>query len=145
MSQLSRQQCENMMSMAMGTRESSSANAHGNLWTGQKSGAKSNSAVEEAFSSLLTGIVCDALANALGRYVLDILASKGLLDDSDNPKEFDRGLQSLFGNGASVLERIVVKDLYRKLSISYNSDARFDYEKSLETAKEVCFVESRPK
>jgi len=85
----------------MGTRESSSANAHGNLWTGQKSGAKSNSAVEEAFSSLLTGIVCDALANALGRYVLDILASKGLLDDSDNPKEFDRGLQSLFGNGAS--------------------------------------------
>jgi len=94
---------------------------------------------------LLTGIVCDALANALGRYVLDILASKGLLDDSDNPKEFDRGLQSLFGNGASVLERIVVKDLYRKLSIPYNSDARFDYEKSLETAKEVCFVESRPK
>lgn len=94
---------------------------------------------------MLTGIVCDALANALGRYVLDILASNGLLDDSDNPKEFDRGLQSLFGNGASVLERIVVKDLYRKLSIPYNSDARFDYEKSLETAKEVCFVESWPK
>jgi len=145
MSQLSRQQYEDMMNMAMGTRESSSANPHGYLWTAQKPGANSNSALEGAFSSLLTGIVCDALANALGRYVLDILASKGLLDDSDNPKEFDKELQSLFGNGASVLERIVVKDLYRKLSIPYNSDARFDYEKSLETAKEVCFVESRLK
>src|SRR5260370_571789 len=125
--------------------EKTADNPHGNLWPAQKSSANSNSTVEEAFSSLLTGIVCDALANALGRYVLDILASKGLLDDSDHPKQFDRGLQSLSGNGASVLERIVVKDLYRKLSIPYNSDAGFDYEKSLETAKEVCFVESRLK
>src|SRR4029077_7095122 len=78
-SQMSRQQCEDMMSMAMGTRESSSANPHNNFWPAQKSGAILNSVVEEAFSLLLTGIVCDALANALGRYVLDILVSKGLL------------------------------------------------------------------
>ena len=131
--------------MATRAREPGSTNPSGNFWPAQKSSGNANSAPEEAFSSLLTGIVCDALSNALGRYVLDILASKGLLDDSDNPKEFDRELQSLFGNGASVLERIVVKDLYRKLSIPYDSDARFDYEKSLATAKEVCFVESRLK
>lgn len=94
---------------------------------------------------MVTDVVCDAIANALGRYVLDILASKGLLDNSDDAKEFDRELHSLFGNGAFVLERIVVKDLYRKLSIPYDSNAGFDYEKSLATAKEVCFVESRLK
>jgi len=77
--------------------------------------------------------------------VLEILTAKGLLDDASNSKEFDRKLQSIFGNGAAVLERIVVKDLNRKLGIPYNSEARLDYEKSLETAKEVCFVESKLK
>jgi hypothetical protein len=66
-----------------------------------------------------------------------------LLDDASNSKEFDRKLQSLFGNGAAVLERIVVKDLDRKLGIRYDSEANFDYQKSLETAKEVCLMESR--
>jgi hypothetical protein len=94
---------------------------------------------------LVKGVVCEAVVNILGRYVLDVLASKGLLDNSDNAREFDRGLQSLFGNGAFVLEKIVVKDLYRKLSIPYDFDAGFDYEKSLNTAREVCFVESRLK
>ena len=100
-------------------------------------------AAEKVFSSVLTDSIIEAVANALGRYVLDVLVSKGLLDNSDNPREFDRRLESLFGNGSSVIERIVIKDLYRKLSIPYNSEARFDYEKSLETAKEVCFAESR--
>jgi hypothetical protein len=68
-----------------------------------------------------------------------------LLDDASNSREFDRKLQSLFGNGAAVLERIVVKDLSRKLGIRYDSEARLDYEKSLETAKEVCFLGSRLK
>lgn len=131
------------MSMATRARESRSTNPQGSFWAAEKLGASLNSAAEEGFYSLLTGIVCEAVANALGRYVLDILASKGLLDNSDNAKEFDRALHSLFGNGASVLERIVVKDLYRKLSIPYNSEASFDYERALETAKEVCFVESK--
>ncbi|OLE70945.1 hypothetical protein AUF78_04245 [archaeon 13_1_20CM_2_51_12] len=102
-------------------------------------------AAEKAFSSVLVSTVREAVGNALGHNVLEILASKGLLDDASNSKEFDRKLQSLFGNGAAVLERIVVKDLNRKLGIPYNSEARLDYEKSLEIAREVCFVESRMK
>ena len=94
---------------------------------------------------MLIDSVCDAVSNALGRYVLDVLASKGLLDHSSNAKEFDRSLQSIFGNGASVLERIIVKDLYRKLGIPYDSEAGFDYEKSLEAAKKVCFAKRRRK
>jgi hypothetical protein len=102
-------------------------------------------AAEKAFSSVLIDSVVEAVANALGRNVLEILVSKGLLDNSDNAKEFDKTLQSLFGKGSSVIERIVVKDLYRKLGIPYDSEARFDYENSLDTAKAVCFVENRLK
>ena len=92
---------------------------------------------------MLVATVREAVGNALGRNVLEILASKGLLDEASNSREFDRKLQLLFGNGAMVLERIVVKDLDRKLGIRYDSEASFDYEKSLAIAKEVCFVESR--
>jgi hypothetical protein len=98
---------------------------------------------EKAFSSVLISTVREAVGDALGRNVLEILASKGLLDDASNSKEFDRKLQSFFGNGAAVLERIVIKDLDRKLGIRYDSEANFDYQKSLETAKEVCLMESR--
>lgn len=102
-------------------------------------------AEEKAFSSVLIDTVCEAVGNALGHNVLQILVSKGLLDNSNNSQEFHEQLQSLFGNGAVVLERLVVKDLFRKLSIPYNSQASFDYRESLETAKEVCYLEARLK
>ncbi len=100
---------------------------------------------ERAFSSVLVTTVREAVGNALGHNVLEILTAKGLLDDASNSKEFDRKLQTLFGNGAAVLERIVLKDLNRKLGIRYDSEAKLDYEKSLEAAKEVVFVGSRLK
>jgi len=119
---------------------------HGNLESVSKSlSPDQRFAAEREFSSVLVSTVREAVGDALGRNVLEILTSKGLLDAANNSKEFDRKLQSLFGNGAAVLERIVVKDLNRKLGIRYDSEASFDYEKSLETAKEVCFVESRLK
>jgi hypothetical protein len=132
-----------MMAVAMRVGEFGSTNLHPNFEPAPKLAKPDRFEAEKAFSSILIDVVCGAVADALGRYVLDVLASKGLLDNSNDAKEFDRKLQSLFGNGAAVLERLVVKDLYRKLSIPYDSDASFDYGKSLETAKEVCFVESR--
>ncbi|OLD04418.1 MAG: hypothetical protein AUJ07_04075 [Crenarchaeota archaeon 13_1_40CM_3_53_5] len=104
--------------------------------------ANSNLAVEGAFSSMLIDTVCEAVGGALGRNVLEILASKGLLDNSNDSEEFDRKLRSLFGNGELVLERIVIRDLYRKLGIPYDSTDPFDYESSLVKAREACFVES---
>src|SRR5712692_3737916 len=137
---------KDMMVMAQRVRESGSINPHGGFESIPKSlSPDQRFAAEKAFSSVLVSTVREAVGNALGRNVLEILTSKGLLDDTNNSKEFDRKLQLLFGNGAAVLERIVVKDLDRKLGIRYDSQASFDYEKSLETAREVCFVESRLK
>ena len=132
--------------MTMRSRESGSTNPHGSFGSVSTSlSPDQRLAAEKAFSSVLVSTVREAVGNALGHNVLEILTSKGLLDDASNSKEFDRKLQTLFGNGAAVLERIVVKDLNRKLGIRYDSEARLDYEKSLETAKEVCFVGSRLK
>ena len=74
-------------------------------------------AVEKAFSSLLIDSICESLEHALGPDVLQILASKGLLDNSDSPEKFEGQLRSIFFDGAKVLERLIIKDLYRKLGI----------------------------
>ncbi len=133
-----------LTAMATRSRGSGSTNPYASFESGSKSlSPDQRFAAEKAFSSVLVNTIREAVGDALGRNVLEILTSKGLLDAASNSKEFDRKLQSLFGNGATVLERIVVKDLDRKLGIRYNSEAGFDYEKSLETAREVCFVESR--
>ena len=95
-------------------------------------------AVGKAFSSLLFDSICESLEHALGPDVVQILVSKGLLDNSNNPEKFEGQLRSIFFDGAKVLERLIIKDLYRKLGIPYNSDTGFDFEKSIETAKETC-------
>jgi len=135
-----------MMQMSMRIGESSWTNPHGNVESAPRTlSPDQRFAADKEFSFVLVSSVREAVGNALGRNVLEILTSKGLLDDASNSKEFDRKLELLFGNGAVVLERIVVKDLNRKLGIRYDSEASFDYEKSLETARETCFMESRLK
>ena len=132
-----------MMCVANITRRFSSINPVGNFRSVQKSkSANSKFTEERAFSYLLIDTVCEAVGSALGRNVLEVPVSKRLLDNSGSLREFDRELQSLFGDGASVLERLVVKDPYRKLSIPYESEAPFDYEESLITAREVCRAET---
>ena len=132
-----------MTAMATQVRGSSWNNSHGNSESVSTSlSPDQRIAAEKAFSLVLVDTVREVVGDALGRNVLEILTSRGLLDAASNSKEFDRKLQSLFGNGAAVLEKIVVKDLDRKLGIRYNSEASFDYQKSLETAKKVCVVGS---
>lgn len=130
--------------MTTGIRGSGPSRSQDSFRTAVKSlGPDQRLDAEKAFTSLLSDTIRDAVGNALGQNVMEIIASKGLLDDAGNSKDFHRKLQSIFGNGAIVLERIVVKDLDRKLGIRYDSEADFDYAKSLETARDVCMVESR--
>jgi len=42
-----------------------------------------------------------------------------------------------FGNGSVVLERMIVKALYRKLGIRSDSTIGFDYAKALDAARHV--------
>jgi hypothetical protein len=98
---------------------------------------------DKAFSSLLIDCICESVTDAMGAGVLQVLVEKGLLDNSDNPTEFDRQLRSIFGNGARVLERLVVKELFRKLGIPYRTELSFDYGESLGTAKQVRLAMTR--
>jgi hypothetical protein len=97
---------------------------------------------DKAFSSTLIDAICESLRDTLGPDVLQILVSKGLLDNSDSPQLFHQQLSSIFSNGATVLERVVIKEFYRKLGVPYRPEPSFDYRASLETAKKASLANS---
>ena len=102
-------------------------------------------AQEKAFSSLLRDSIGDGIRGALGQAILGVLADQGLFDKASNPKEFQMKLQSVFGNGAIVIEKVIIKDLFRKLNIPYAPQGPFDYGEALESAREACAQEARTK
>ena len=85
--------------------------------------------------------VSEGVKAALGQAILGILSGQGLFDNVSDPKEFHRKLQTVFGNGATVIEKIIIKDLFRKLSIPYASQDYFNYGDDLERAREACSSE----
>ena len=101
----------------------------------------SDPAYEKAFLSILADSICESIHVTLGKDVLSLLVSKGFLGDMANPRELDGQVSSVFGNGSLMLERIIVKGLYLKLSIPYDSNLGFDYSKALSVAWNVFFVE----
>jgi hypothetical protein len=111
----------------------------------KSSRTNSKLAQEKTFSSMLQLSIGEGVRAALGQAILGVLNGQGLFNEATDPKEFHRKLQSVFGNGAGVLEKVIVKDLFRKLNIPYNSQERFDYGEALERAREACAVEAPKK
>ena len=106
--------------------------------TNKENAAKSQ---EKAFLSMLQLSVNEGVQAALGQAILGILSGQGLFANLTDPKEFHRKLQTVFGNGATVIEKIIIKDLFRKLSLPYASEATFSYGDDLERARQACFQE----
>jgi len=102
-------------------------------------------AQEKTFSSLLRDSIGDGIRGALGQAILGVLTDQGLFDKASDPKEFQKKLQSVFGNGATVIEKVIIKDLFRRLNIPYSSQGPFNYGEALEMAREACTAEARTK
>ena len=96
---------------------------------------------EKVFSSMLQHSVNEGVKAALGQAILGILTDQGLFDKVTDPKEFHRKLQTVFGSGATVIEKIIIKDLFRRLNLSYTSQDYFNYGDDLERARQACSSE----
>src|SRR3989442_14268423 len=133
-------------SLALVMGSSISPNAQDDFRTSWKtSRTNSRLAQEKTFSSMLQLSIGEGIRAALGQAILGVLNGQGLFNEATDPKEFHKKLQSVFGNGATVLEKVIVKDLFRKLNVPYNSQERFDYGEALERAKKACTLEVPPK
>jgi len=56
---------------------------------------------------------------------------------ADNPGELHKSLRSIFKDGASILEKVIVKELFRRLDLAYEERSDLDFEGYVNQAKEL--------
>jgi len=54
---------------------------------------------------------------------------------ADDPKAFSSGLERIFGAGAKVVEKSIVKQLYLKLGLEYVEKTEYSFEDYVKEAK----------
>ena len=74
------------------------------------------------FANVFEASVAEGLANTLGAIVMQTL--KSVLSYSfeayaEKPSELHRELSRVFGSGATTLERMITKELFRRLDLHY--------------------------
>ena len=90
------------------------------------------------FSNIFQDSVKEGLRNTLGETVMLTilpLLKQSLQTYAEKPSEFHRELQFYFGFGALTLERMIVKELFQKLSLHYTSSSELDFETSIGLAR----------
>src|SRR5438105_6694998 len=88
------------------------------------------------FVSAVQVSVTGGLANTLGAIVMQTL--KNVLTYSfatyaEKPLELHQELSRVFGSGATILERMITKELFQRLSLRYSNE--LDFETSVNLAK----------
>jgi hypothetical protein len=63
---------------------------------------------------------------------------------ASNPKELHKSLRNLFKDGASVLERAILKELFRRLSLPYEERTDLDFEGYVNRARELLAIQQKP-
>lgn len=58
-------------------------------------------------------------------------------DIPQKPEAFAAGLEKIFGVGASILEKIILKNLYSKLELKYEDKKNYTFEDYIKKAKEA--------
>jgi hypothetical protein len=83
---------------------------------------------EQFFLKAVHDSLCDGIQNLLGKGTLDALVENYHLDKLTNaPQELHDQLSHIFGTGAVVLERIIVKELYSTCDLSFEDTQPFTF------------------
>ncbi len=93
------------------------------------------------FATALHDSIRSGIKNTLGEAVMESLLShlkSPLQSYAVKPRELHKDLCSIFGNGAAVtLERMIVKDLFRKLNVLFPRGDDLDFETYVGLAKQA--------
>ena len=90
------------------------------------------------FVSALSDCVQDGIRNVLGQAALDAVFSKmKLVSLAEAPAELHNGFNQVFGPACGILERLMVKDLFRRLNLKFEQVMpSFDFETYVNIAKQ---------
>ena len=83
---------------------------------------------QQSFLKAVHDSLCDGIQTLLGKSTLDALIANYHLDTLTNaPQELHNQLSHIFGSGAVVLERIIVKELYNACDLSLEDTQPFNF------------------
>jgi len=70
------------------------------------------------------------------------LSREEIPDDTD---KFSDALNTIFGPGAEVIEKLIVKNLYNKLNLNFEEKTRFEIDEYINLAREIAKREQQRK
>ena len=88
----------------------------------------------QTFQDCIFGVLRHVLGEVGLKAILLNMESGHYIDD---PGEFHRGLHSILGSGAVVLERAIVKELFSRLNLPYEERSDFDFAECVATARNL--------
>jgi hypothetical protein len=96
------------------------------------------------FSEVFHECIVDILWNILGeRGMKAVLFRIELGDYLEDPTRLHRDLCTIFGIGAEHLEKLIVKELFRRLNLPFEEGKSFDFGKSVEQARELFMARTK--
>lgn len=95
------------------------------------------------FTNIFQECVCEALKNALGEECMRTIFFHLELDQhANNPKEIHEKLCPLFKQGAEIIEKIIVKELFRRANLPYEERGNFDFERYVNLGRKFLTTKS---
>ncbi len=99
--------------------------------------ASSRPGFEGGFFSTLRQCVLNTLTDVLGKPALGALVSHYHLDDNaGSPDQVHQILGTLFGNGAVVLEKLILREMCKELCVPLEEQPVFEFQTAVLAAKE---------
>jgi hypothetical protein len=90
------------------------------------------------FVDILHECIFDVLKNVTGEVGMKaILLHIELGHYIKDTGEFHRNMYEMFGDGAIILEKLIAKELFRRLGLSYSEGNDFDFKKCVDEGKEL--------
>jgi hypothetical protein len=94
--------------------------------------------MESEFFQEYQRCVLDGLKSALGESgmnaVLCNIESHRLAEDA---RTLHKNLHAIFGEGVTIIEKVIIKELHRRLNVPYEEPEDFDFVKSVNRAGEI--------
>ncbi len=99
--------------------------------------ASSQLGFEGGFFSTLRQCVLNTLTDVLGKPALGALVSHYHLDErARSPDQIHQILGTLFGNGAVVLEKLILREICKELCVPLEEQPVFEFQTAVLAAKE---------
>ena len=96
------------------------------------------------FGRLLQESILEGLESAIGESgTKAVLSNIELVQCTENPEEFHKALFEIFDAGAPIIERVIVKGLFRKLQVPFDDEGALDFAAKIDYARALFATRQR--